>query len=338
MLHRALRTLIIVAACSTAACSRAVVGVSPRGVPLATATGGSVAQESFFSDVLGVRKRLVVYLPRSYTRESTRRYPVVYYLHGLSGSQGDWVSKGGIDGIADSLFGASTPEMILVMPDGDDGWYTNWTSQFSYRACADTLKAEWPESYCVEHQRYDDYIVRDVVGFIDSHYRTLATREHRGIAGLSMGGYGALSLALHHPDVFAAAASHSGVVSPLYIGPRPFAEPARYALSAEELRPPAGSFWPRYQNFWGTDMARWKDADPAHTAADLRARGTRMPALFFDCGVDDGLLDQNRALHAELTKLGIAHQYAEWPGAHTWRYWSTHVRESLSWISAQVAR
>src|SRR3954469_23523747 len=122
MLHRAFRSLIIVAACSTAACSRAVVAVSPRGVPLATATGGSVAQESFFSDVLGVRKRLVVYLPRSYTRESTRRYPVVYYLHGLSGSQGDWVSKGGIDGIADSLFGASTPEMILVMPDGDDGW------------------------------------------------------------------------------------------------------------------------------------------------------------------------------------------------------------------------
>ncbi|HEY2163525.1 MAG TPA: alpha/beta hydrolase-fold protein, partial [Gemmatimonadaceae bacterium] len=75
--------------------------------------------------------------------------------------------------------------------------------------------AEAPSSYCVRHQRYDDYVARDVVRYVDSHYRTQADRAHRGIGGLSMGGYGALSLALRFPDVFSAAASHSGMVSPM---------------------------------------------------------------------------------------------------------------------------
>jgi S-formylglutathione hydrolase FrmB len=60
------------------------------------------------------------------------------------------------------------------------------------------------------------------------------------------------------------------------------------------------------------------------------------PSIFVDCGVDDAFVDQNRALHAELTRLGVAHDYAEWPGAHTWRYWSTHVRESLSWMAQRI--
>src|SRR6185503_1468477 len=101
--------------------------------------------------------------------------------------------------------------------------------QLAYRACADTVRQEAPGTYCVEHERYDDYIAKDVVRFIDTYYRTRADRAHRGIGGLSMGGYGALSLALHYPDVFSAAASHSGVVSPMYVGPKPFAEPPRYA-------------------------------------------------------------------------------------------------------------
>ena len=73
--------------------------------------------------------------------------------------------------------------------------------------------------------------------------------------------------------------------------------------------------------------------------ADLLVRrGARAPSLFIDCGSDDGFVDQNRALHSELTRLGVAHAYAEWPGAHTWRYWSTHVAESLAWMGGRIGR
>jgi S-formylglutathione hydrolase FrmB len=296
-----------------------------------------VHEDVFLSDALGVRKHLVVYLPPSYERDATRRFPVVYYLHGLSGTETDWISKGSIDVAADSLFGAGHPQMIIVMPDGDDGWYTTWVDQVAYRTCADTLHAESPDRYCVQHERYDEYVAHDVVGYVDAHYRTLPDRAHRGIGGLSMGGYGATILALRNPDVFGAAASHSGVVSPLYVGPHPFVAPGHYATTADELRINSGSFWPRYLLYWGTDMSRWRDADPATAAALLVGHGSRVPALFIDCGTEDGLIDQNRALHAELTRLGIQHTYAEWPGAHTWRYWSAHVAESLAWMGARLA-
>jgi putative tributyrin esterase len=297
---------------------------------------GAVHEDVFYSAALGVRKHLVVYLPPSYGRDTTRRYPVAYYLHGLSGTETDWLSKGSIDATADSLFSRGTPEMIIVLPDGDDGWYTTWIDQWPLRACADTIRNESPERYCAVHQRYDDYVARDVVHHIDSTYRTRADRDNRGIGGLSMGGYGAVSIALRYPDIFAAAASHSGVLSPRYIGPHPFAEPARYAANAAELRTAGGGFWSLYARYWGTDVERWKEADPALIAESVQRRGVRMPSLFFDCGRDDGFVDQNRAFDMALTRLSIRHTYNEWPGAHTWRYWSTHVAESLAWMARQI--
>jgi putative tributyrin esterase len=299
---------------------------------------GTVHEDTFLATTLGVRKHVVVYLPPSYGTDTTRRYPVAYYLHGLSGAETDWVSKGSIDVTADSLFASGTPETIIVMPDGDDGWYTTWANQLSFRTCADTLRNESPDRYCVEHERYDEYIARDVVQHIDQHYRTIADRAHRGIGGLSMGGYGAVIIALQHGDEFSAAASHSGVLSPMYVGPRPFVAPARYASTVEDIRPMAGQYYARYLNYWGTNLNRWREIDPAHAAAQLVRAGSPAPSLFIDCGRDDGFIDQNRALHAELTQLGIAHVYTEWPGAHTWRYWSTHVAESLAWMGARIGR
>jgi S-formylglutathione hydrolase FrmB len=309
-------------------------GAPPPGAPPA----GHVHEDQFFSAALGADKHLMVYLPPSYDLDPARRFPVAYYLHGLSGSETDWLSKGSIDVAADSIFAAGAPEMILVMPDGDDGWYTTWVDQFDVKSCADTLHTESADRYCVPHQRYDDYVARDVVHFIDEHYRTRADRAHRGIGGLSMGGYGAIELAFRYSDVFSAAASHSGVLSPMYVGAHPFAEPVKYGATSEEIRPATGSFWSRYQHFWGTDIALWQANDPAHAAERLLQSGKPMPALFIDCGRDDGFVDQNRALHFELTRLKIAHSYAEWPGAHTWRYWSTHVRESLVWMAGRIGK
>ena len=298
---------------------------------------GNVHEDIFFSPALGVRKHLVVYLPPSYGRDTTRRYPVAYYLHGLSGTETDWLSKGSLDAVADSLFARGTPETIIVLPDGDDGWYTTWVDQITARACADSLKTESPDRYCVAHERYDEYVARDVVHHVDSAYRTRADRDNRGVGGLSMGGYGALAIALRYPDVFGAAASHSGVLSPMYVGPRPFAEPAKYASTVEEIHPAAGMYFSRYLHFWGTDLERWRANDPALLAAGVRRRGQRMPSIFIDCGRDDGFIDQNRAIHSELVKLGVQHEYAEWPGAHTWIYWHSHVSQSLAWMARKLS-
>ena len=298
---------------------------------------GQVRVQTFFSAALGVEKHFVVYLPPSYGRESHRRFPVAYYLHGLIGNEGDWITLGAIDRVADSLIAAGMPEMILVMPDGDDSWYTNWETPRGFAPCmADTALSRAATTYCVEHERYDDYVADDLVAHVDSAFRTLATRVHRGVAGLSMGGYGAIALALRHPDRFAAAASHSGVLSLLYAGPHPVALPAQYITSSDSLglARRGGSIGLAF----GTDTTGWYANDPARLARKLHAASGPMPALSIDVGTEDGLVDQNRAFHWELGQLGIVHAYAEWPGKHDWRYWPAHVGESLRFLADHIAR
>ena len=299
---------------------------------------GQVRIESFFSAALGVQKHYVVYLPPSYGRQTHRRFPVAYYLHGLTGNEGDWVTLGGIDRVADSLIGAGMPEMILVMPDGDDGWYTNWETPRGFAACMTDTLVSGSASYCVEHERYDDYIAHDLIAHVDSAYRTHADRAHRGIAGLSMGGYGAIALALRHPDLFAAAASHSGVLSPLYSGPHPFAAPATYLTSADSTHATWRGFWHEARLAFGPDATGWYARDPARLASKLQAAGEPMPAIFLDVGTEDRLADQSRAFHWELGQIGVAHAYAEWPGKHDWKYWPVHFGESLRFLAQHIAR
>jgi putative tributyrin esterase len=306
-------------------------------VALVAPPHGTVRVERFFAPSLGVEKHYVVYLPPSYTVAPGRRYPVLYYLHGLWGSESDWVSLAGIDVIADSLVAGGTPEVILVMPDGDDAWYTNWASPPTYEQCAgDSVVRTAAPTYCVRAPRYADYISADLVRHIDSTYRTLADRRHRGIAGLSMGGYGAITIALSHPELFAAAASHSGVLSPLYAGPHPFTPPPRYQTSIDSVARDWGARWPGIARAFGPTLPSWEERDPARLARRLKAAGGLIPSLFVDVGSEDMLVDQSRAFHAELTALGIPHAYAEWPGKHDWRYWHAHAGESMRWLAERI--
>jgi S-formylglutathione hydrolase FrmB len=340
--------LVLRAALLTAALASAppLAAQAPAVQPRASAPGGgSVRADTLWSQSLGARKQFVVYLPPSYDREPRRRYPVAYYLHGLWGDEWNWVRQGRLAATLDSLTAAGAREMIVVMPDGDDSWYTTWNQLVTLRDCErDSTRArmgitEAPASRCVPWPHYDDYIARDLVARVDSAYRTVADRRSRAIAGLSMGGYGAVSLALAYPDVFGAAASHSGVLSPLYAGPRPYAAPARFATSIDTLA--STRIGRMMVPVFGRDTAGWWARDPARLAARALERrrrgGPPLPALFVDVGVSDGLVDQNRAFHAALTSLGVPHRYAEWPGAHTWDYWRLHAAESLAWLATTMA-
>jgi S-formylglutathione hydrolase FrmB len=300
---------------------------------------GEVRADTISSQALGARKRLLVYLPPSYDQQPTRRYPVAFYLHGAWGAEDDWVTLGRIDRAMDSLVAMGLPEMIIVLPDGDDGWYTTWNALNNTAACrADTKRREPAATYCVPWPKYDEYVARELVAHVDSSYRTLARREHRGIGGLSMGGYGAISLALRYPDVFAAAASHSGVLSPRYAGPAPYAPPTRYATTVDTIRARyAPALWALMRPGLGRDTTAWRARDPAVYARHLVASGARAPALFVDVARDDPFLEQNRAFRADVTALGIPLRYAEWPGKHDWAYWRAHVVESLRWMAENIA-
>jgi S-formylglutathione hydrolase FrmB len=302
---------------------------------------GTVVTDTLWSQALGARKAVVVYLPPSYAASRGRRYPVAYYLHGLNGRETDWTDSGQLNVVMDSLVGAGRPEMIIVMPDGDDGWYTTWNSLVTVDACRRHPPEREPtDTYCVPWQHYDDYVARDVVQFTDRKYRTRADRGHRAIAGLSMGGYGAMALAFEYPDVFAAAASHSGVLSPMLMGPRPFDGHPQWAGSAEELEKGWGPrYWAILAPVFGRDTAAWWSRDPARRLERLVARKgmAAAPALFADCGAGDDFIDQNRAFKWAVERQGVAIVYHEWPGKHDWSYWRAHVGESLSWIGSRIA-
>ncbi|MBC7896467.1 MAG: prolyl oligopeptidase family serine peptidase [Cytophagaceae bacterium] len=302
---------------------------------------GTVRTDTLWSQALGVRKQVVVWLPPSYTQEASLRYPVAYYLHGLWGDETNWLQLGKIDATLDSLMRAGLPEMIVVMPDGDDGWWTTWNTLGDFAACRRTGAADRKEpadSYCVPWPHYDDYVARDLVQHVDRSYRTRADRAHRGIAGLSMGGYGALSIAFAYPDIFTAAASHSGVLSPLLGGRDTTSRTTRYASNGAQLREGWGPrFWGLIAPAFGTDTAAWWSRDPGRRATRLAAtRRALLPRLFIDVGTDDGLLEQSRDLRATLQRAGIAHDYAEHPGAHDWDYWRKHVAASAAWMSRVI--
>jgi S-formylglutathione hydrolase FrmB len=167
-------------------------------VGIATAQRGTVVETtvacpSLEGNLLGdpARRPLAVYLPRSYRQEPARRYPVVYLLHGYQGSHKQWTAGGNVWNIRDVMDklirGGQVREMIVVMPDA-----TNRFGGSFYTNSAAT--GDW-----------EDCIVKDLVAFVDAKYRTLPVAASRGIAGHSMGGYGALKLAMKHPDRFGAA-------------------------------------------------------------------------------------------------------------------------------------
>jgi len=312
----------------------------PAEAPAAAPTPSRVVTEHFHSDALGVDKAVVVYLPRNYDAQPSRHWPVYYYLHGLGGNENNWTKNGELDAAADQL----ALDAIVVMPDGDDGFYIDSAFKIDYDQCMKDgtglfVPAQQPhDATCVRQRNYETYIVKDLIGWTDSHYRTIARREGRGIAGLSMGGFGAMELSLRHQDLFAAAASHSGAIALLYKGPRPFA-PGKAELVTDltgwgQAVGPIG-VW--IQNIFSSDIASWK----AHDVVEL---ATRMPAgkvaLYIDCGTEDdfALQDNAQYVHEALTAKHVEHEFFLGPGKHDFAFWKARVPKSLAFLRDHTAK
>ena len=210
-------------------------------------------------------------------------FPVFYLLHGLSDDYSAWQRWSAIEQYVRDL------PLIVVMADGDRCFYTDAT----------------------EGQAYESAIVKDLVGFVDRHFRTIKSGKGRVIGGLSMGGYGAMKLGLKYPDKFCSLSAHSGVY--LHVKER------RWETGE-------GSWMAEAKRIYGTEKACVEN-DPFALAEKLDP--AKAPAIWLDCGVEDGLLRDNQAMHAHLKKLKIKHTYNEFPGSHSWEYWDQHVQEAI---------
>ena len=220
----------------------------------------------------------------------TGPFPVLYLLHGLSDDHTAWPRRTSIERYVDDL------PLIVVCPNAHRSWYTNAAGKPS--------------------EDFETYIVRDLVDFVDATFPTVKNRSGRATAGLSMGGYGALKLALKHPDMFCAAHSFSGAVD---MASRSLEEESPWTL---ELR-----------LIFGDKIAGGpEDLFHLAKAADAATR----PALSFDCGRSDFLIEDNRRFHAHLESLKIPHQYTEHEGDHNWQYWDTHIQEALPWLASHL--
>ena len=254
-------------------------GTQPRLAPQ------RLHEESVQSAALGRTMKYRVLLPADYAT-SQRRYTVLYLLHGLGGDYKDWTTR---TNLADY---SRTLPLIIVMPDGENSWYTN--------------AANAPE------ERFEDYILTDLQADVAAKYRTINSRHGRTIAGLSMGGYGALKMALKRPGAFAVAASFSGAFS----ATRP--ELAKMIPSEEA----------RLRRIYGDDDSVSRRQNDLYSLAAAVKPGSA-PYLYIDCGIADGLVTANREVVAALHKSGVAYEYHEVAGAHTWAYWDRQIREFL---------
>ncbi len=236
---------------------------------------------SIYSEAMQREIPALVITPGRYAND-TARYPTVYLLHGYSGDYRDWYSK-----TPELLTLVDQHQAIIVCPEGG---YNSW----------------YLDSPVDDSSQYETHVAQEVVTFVDAQYRTIANRAGRAITGLSMGGHGALFLALRHPDTFGAAGSMSGGVD------------LTYDTKAWEISEKLG----RYEEH----PLRWDSLSVVNLVA---LRPPDSLAMIIDCGTDDFFFAINQQLHRGLLEADIPHDYIIRPGGHTWPYWRNAVQYQL---------
>lgn len=248
----------------------------------------------------GKEMKFNMILPADYAKGAERRFPVLYLLHGFYGNYADWCTNSRLFNYARAY------EEIIIMPDGGNNWYVN--------------------SYSDSKARWEDYIVDDLIGYVDAHYRTIASRQGRAIAGLSMGGYGALFLGLKHHETFAAVASLSGVVAAADLG--------RWDVQGQnQINSSHSQFYEDVRktlaaDFGPVDNPARKGEDPFWWIRTLTPENC--PQLYLAIGWGDSLLAENREFVAVLSELKMPYRYAEVPGKHEWKVWDEQIQRVLA--------
>jgi S-formylglutathione hydrolase FrmB len=228
--------------------------------------------------------------PETVSTNRSAHFPVLYLLHGFSDNNQTWVSRTSIKNLADQY------NIIVVCPDGGfSSWYFDSPVDPSFR--------------------YETFISKELVSYVDEHYTTLPQRESRAIAGQSMGGHGAMYLSIRHPDTFSVVVSFSGGVDL-----RPF--PTKWDI-AKRL----GNIEDRRDDWTANSVITLAKALPPNELA-----------ISIDCGEGDFFIEVNRSLHQLLLQRHVPHDYTERPGGHDWAYWSNAVKYQMLFIAEHLKR
>ena len=294
------RLFLITIILSAAAISFAQPAAKPAPTLKSKGAGGSaeVVELKLESTLMARTMPYRVLTPKGYKDNRQKRYPVIYLLHGLTGHYTNWTDK---TGLAEYAF---NHQFMLVTPEGDNGWYT--------------------DSVATPTDKYESYIIKELIPEIDLRYRTFADREHRIIAGLSMGGYGSLKFGLKYPEMFSLVGSFSGALAatqldvglPAETPPTGFLGIVRSSVNA--------AFGPK-------DGDGRKNNDIYKLVRDLTPDKVKgLPFLYESCGTEDVLIASNREFMSLLAEKKVPHEYREHPGIHDWVFWNEQVREFLA--------
>lgn len=257
-----------------------------------------------------ILKRVIHYcvqLPPGYDandpKHPPRRYPVLYFLHGLGQNEQTLFNTGGWNLIEDLRQQHKIGDFLMVAPEGMRSFYVN---------SADGSV------------RYSDFFLREFMPYIESKYRIRPGREGRAITGVSMGGYGALRFAFAHPELFSAVSAQSAAL---------MTESPQELDAAEHSGAPIAKV---LGTVFGqpVDVTHWKENSPFVLAKKNEA-GLRNLAIYFNCGQEDdyGFEKGAQALHQQLQAEGIRHQYHLYPGDHSLTYFLAHIGETMEFHS-----
>jgi S-formylglutathione hydrolase FrmB len=272
-------------------------------LPSASAASGRVECDSVPSKILARPVPYCVLLPPSFDADKSRHFPILYFLHGLGDNEQAFIHTGAWNLVEELREKGRLKDFLIATPAGEASFYINSRDG---------------------KVRYEDFLLREFLPFIESRYRVRPGRANRAISGISMGGYGAFHLAVSHPQLFASVSAHSAALIeklPAFLsgnGGLPATGRSRI-LGAVFGLPPDPAFWERNSPL---TLAR------TASLSNLK--------IYFDCGTDDdfGFDAGATALAKILASRKIPHEFHLYPGRHDWSYFASHLEASLSFHSA----
>jgi S-formylglutathione hydrolase FrmB len=275
-------------------------------ISLASLAQSRIDCDALNSKILKYSVHYCVYLPASYNAGGTatlKQYPVLYFLHGLGDNEKTLFNSGGWTLLDDLRQKHELREFLIVAPEGRRTFYIN---------SADGSV------------RYSDFFLQEFIPLIETKYRIAKGRSNRAISGISMGGYGALRFAFSHPEMFSAVSAQSAAL---------ITESPQQLDIAARSGAPMGRL---LEDVFGNpiNVVHWNQNNPL-VLAKKNAAGLRKQAIYFNCGQDDnyGFEKGAEALHEELMKEGVKHEYHLYPGDHSFGYFLSHFAEVMEFHS-----
>ncbi len=259
-----------------------------------------VEEKTIHSEILNADRNYSVYLPAGYASNTDKKYPVLYLLHGMNGTNKDWPGRGHLQDVMDQLRAAGEVcEMIVISPD----------------AGGNIGEGVWNGYFDMEGWAYERFFFEEFLPAVEKEYRIKGDKASRAIAGLSMGGGGSTSYAQRHADMFCACYAMSALMH----------------LDAPQAQAPRDE----KDKMWHLTKAvnKLSCVDFVNNADDKTKDALRTVAWYVDCGDDDFLFECNMNLVLAMRKAGVPYQLRVRDGGHTWEYWHSALYNALPFVS-----